>query len=398
MKAGWQQKQLGDVCDIVNGGTPKTGVPEYWGGNHLWITPAEMGKRVSPYVADTERQITDLGLRDSSARMLPPNSVILSSRAPIGHLVINIRPMATNQGCKGLVPGNQLQYKFLYYYLSSIVDLLNSLGTGATFKELSGGKLREVTIPIPPLPEQQRIVHILDAAFDGIATAKANAAKNLQNARELFEGYLEAVFSQRGKGWVKRRLGDVFNIGSSKRIYETEWTSSGVPFYGGREIVKLAKFGTVVSDVYISEEKYLDYSSKYEMPQKGDILMTARGTIGIGYVVQEGDKFYYKDGNVILFHMKIPTNPYFILYAFKSKQIINQLSGLTGTTVIHLSIEKAKELMVNLPDLATQNSVVDHIGNIDTETRRLESIYRRKLAALEALKKSLLHQAFNGEL
>lgn len=143
MKAGWGKKKLGEVCEVVNGGTPKTGVTEYWNGKHYWITPAEMGKRLSPYVSETERMLSDLGLRNSSARMLPPHSVILSSRAPIGHLVINIAPMATNQGCKGLIPRNQLQHKFLYYYLSSIVDLLNSLGTGATFKELSGGKLKE---------------------------------------------------------------------------------------------------------------------------------------------------------------------------------------------------------------------------------------------------------------
>ena len=89
MKNNWQIKKLGEACEVMNGGTPKTGIREYWGGQHLWITPAEMGKRPSPYVSDTERKITDSGLRDSSARMLPPRSVILSSRAPIGHLVIN---------------------------------------------------------------------------------------------------------------------------------------------------------------------------------------------------------------------------------------------------------------------------------------------------------------------
>ena len=205
-KVGWETKTIGDVCDVMNGGTPKTGVPEYWDGNHWWITPAEMGKRLSPYVSDTERKITDLGLRDSSARILPPNSVILSSRAPIGHLVINTEPMGTNQGCKGLIPSRQREHKFLYYYLSSIVDLLNSLGTGATFKELSGGKLKEVTVP--PLAEQQRIVGLLDEAFEGLATAKANAEKNLQNARALFESHLQSVFTQRGPGWVEKRLGD----------------------------------------------------------------------------------------------------------------------------------------------------------------------------------------------
>jgi len=150
MRDGWVTKSLGEVCQIVNGGTPKTGVAEYWDGNHRWITPAEMGKRKSPYVGKTERMISDKGLQDSSARLLPINSVILSSRAPIGHLVINTEPMATNQGCKGLVPGPGLEAKYLYYYLSNSVEYLNSLGTGATFKELSGGKLKEISVPIAP--------------------------------------------------------------------------------------------------------------------------------------------------------------------------------------------------------------------------------------------------------
>lgn len=398
MKKGWQNKMLGELCEIVNGGTPKTGNSEYWNGDNFWITPAEMGKRLSPYVDGSERKISDAGLRNSSARMLPPNSVILSSRAPIGYLVINTVPMATNQGCKGLVPNGQLHHKFLYYYLTSAVDLLNSLGTGATFKELSGGKLKEIGIPIPPLTEQQRIVAILDKAFEGIAIAKANTEKNLQNAKAIFESYLQSVFTKRGEGWVEKKLGDVFEIGSSKRIMETEWTASGVPFYGGKEIVKLAKFGSVVSNAYISDKKYRDYASKYDMPRKNDIMITARGTIGVGYVVQEGDKFYYKDGNIISMRGKIPTNPHFILYAFRSNIVTDQFGDLAGTTVRHLPIEKAKELVLRMPELATQNSLVESIREIEAETQRLVHLYERKLIALEALKKSLLNEAFSGNL
>ena len=208
MKRGWTTKRIGDVCEVVNGGTPRTSVATYWGGEHLWITPAEMGKRESPYVDNTERKLTDDGLRESSARMLPPYSVILSSRAPIGHLVINTRPMSTNQGCKSLIPDSTIEHKFLYYYLSSIVELLDALGTGATFRELSGGKLREVSVPIAPLSEQRRIVGVLDEAFAGLATAQANTEKNVQNARALFESHLHSVFTQRGEGWVTRPLAD----------------------------------------------------------------------------------------------------------------------------------------------------------------------------------------------
>lgn len=195
MKNGWRYLALSTVCDVVNGGTPKTGNPEYWGGKHLWITPAEMGKRASPYVDDTERKLTDAGLRNSSARLLPPFSVILSSRAPIGHLVINTKPMATNQGCKGLVPGAQLDHKFLFYYLSGIVDVLNDLGTGATFKELSAGKLKEVPVPVAPISDQKRIVRLLDKALEGVAVIKSHTQRKLVALDALRESLLHEAFT-----------------------------------------------------------------------------------------------------------------------------------------------------------------------------------------------------------
>ena len=164
-----------------------------------------------------------------------------------------------------------------------------------------------------------------------------------------------------------RDLGDVFDVGSSKRIHETEWTASGVPFYGGKEIVKLAKFGATTSDAFISEEKYREYASKYDMPRKGDVLITARGTIGVGYVIKGGDKFYYKDGNIILLREKTATNPHFVLYAFRSKSLIEQFGDLTGAAVTHLPIEKAKRLVIRMPSVAIQNSVVEHLTNFETK-------------------------------
>ncbi|MBE3093537.1 MAG: restriction endonuclease subunit S, partial [Actinobacteria bacterium] len=111
----WEVKKLGEVCEIVNGGTPDTKLKEYWDGKNLWITPKDMGKLDSIFVNETERKITNLGLKNSSAKLLPINSIILSSRAPIGHLAINKKPMSTNQGCKGIVPKKVLDFIFLYY-------------------------------------------------------------------------------------------------------------------------------------------------------------------------------------------------------------------------------------------------------------------------------------------
>jgi type I restriction enzyme, S subunit len=291
---------------------------------------------------------------------------------------------------------NVILDSWLVYFLN--YSDLTKFVSGLTVPKLNQGNLREIPIPVPPLSEQQRIVGLFDEVFAGIATAKTNAEKNQQYARALFEGHLQSVFTKGGEGWTERRLGDVYEIGSSKRILETEWTSSGVPFYGGREIVRLSKYGSTVSGAYISDDKYLDYASKYDMPRKGDILITARGTIGVGYVVKEGDKFYYKDGNIIFLREKTPTSAAFILYAFKSRPLVEQFGDLNGATVKHLSIEKAKGLILKIPSFVTQKSIAEHLFNIEAETQRLASLYARKIAALEALKKSLLHQAFTGGL
>ena len=103
----WPVKSLGELCTVVNGGTPKSKISEYWGDDVNWITPAEMGKMNTPYIDSTNRKITELGLQKSSAKLFPPHSVILSTRAPIGHLAINTSPMSTNQGCKTLIPNDE---------------------------------------------------------------------------------------------------------------------------------------------------------------------------------------------------------------------------------------------------------------------------------------------------
>jgi type I restriction enzyme S subunit len=396
MKKGWQTKTIGDVCDVMNGGTPKTGVPEYWDGNHRWITPAEMGKRLSPYVSDTERKITDLGLSDSSARMLPPNSVILSSRAPIGHLVINTEPMGTNQGCKGLIPRSHIEHKYLYYYLSSIVGLLNSLGTGATFKELSGGKLKEVEIPVPPMAEQQRIVGLLDEVFEGLATANANAEKNLQNAGALFESHLQSVFTQRGPGWVDRQLASlcreitVGHVGPMK----TEYKESGIPFLRSQNI---RPFEVSMENVMFIDETF-HRSLKKSQLRSGDLAIVRTGYPGTAAVIPPE----LPDSNcsdLVIVRPSKEVNPHFLAAFFNSafgKQLV--LGKIVGAAQKHFNITAAKEVMLHVPPIPEQRTIVAAVDDLREETQRLARLYEQRLAALEALKKSLLHQAFSGAL
>lgn len=400
MKAGWQSKPIGDVCDVVNGGTPKTGVPEYWNGKHLWITPAEMGKRLSPYVDDTERKISDLGLRDSSAMILPSHSVILSSRAPIGHLVINTKPMSTNQGCKGLIPGKQLEHKFLYYYLTSVVDLLDSLGTGATFKELSGGKLKEVRVPIPPIPEQRRIVDILDKAFEGVSTVKAYAGKNRKNAHALFETHLQSVFTRHGTGWVEKKLGDVckFENGDRGKNYpnRAEYVKSGIPWINTGHILP---DGTLSQNEmnFITLEKYKSLRSG--KIRSGDLVYCLRGaTLGKTALVEPFTIGAVASSLVIIRPGDLVDNHflYYYLTSPPGQKLIKYYRN--GAAQPNLGAKSVAKYMISLPKLSEQKAVAQELATFRGQIQRLDSIYQRKIAALDALKKSLLHQAFTGQL
>jgi type I restriction enzyme, S subunit len=343
-----------------------------------------------------------LGLRNSSAQMLPPHSVILSSRAPIGHLVINNESMATNQGCKGLIPRSELQHKFLYYYLSSIVDLLNSLGTGATFKELSGGKLKEVTIPVPPLAEQQRIVGLLDEAFAGLATAQAHAEKNHQNARALFESHLQSVFTQRGKGWVEKPFSELCDI---KHGYAFE----GEFFSTEGEYVLLTPGNFYERGGYRDRGEKQKYFTG-EIPRdyvlnEGDLLVAmteqAAGLLGSPILVPESDKFQHNQRLGLV--TKKPGAPWtneFFFHVFNTQPVRNAIhASASGVKVRHTSPTKIGEVVVAFPtSLTEQKRIVSTLSSLSAETQRLATLYERKQAALAALKQSLLHQAFTGAL
>lgn len=165
MNAGWRTTTLGACCEIVSGATPSTGKPQFWDGDIAWATPRDLSRLKSKFISTTERRITRAGLESCAASVLPPDSVLFSSRAPIGHVAINTLPMATNQGFKSFVPNaNEVDPHFLYHWLRSRRPYLESLGNGATFKEVSKAVVSRVEISLPPLAEQRRIAGVLDRA------------------------------------------------------------------------------------------------------------------------------------------------------------------------------------------------------------------------------------------
>jgi type I restriction enzyme, S subunit len=379
MKEEWSTGLIGEVTNIINGGTPKSGVAEYWGGDVLWITPKDMGKLDSNYVSDTSRTITEQGLGKSSAKLIPENSVILSTRAPIGHLVINTKPMATNQGCRGLVPSSTLSTKYLLHFLRLNVSLLNDLGSGTTFKELSKTALASVEIPLPSLPEQKRIVAILDEAFEGIDRAVANAEKNLANARELFESYLNKVFTEKGDGWVEKMLGDVCENLDSKRIpiTKSKRESGDVPYYGASGVVDH------VADFIFDEDLLL-------VSEDGANLLAR--TYPIAFSIS-GKTWVNNHAHALSF--RDIHSQRFIEYYLNSISLEPYVSGMAQPK---LNQKMLNSIPVPSLSLGDQCNIVGKLDELSAETKRLESIYQRKLTALSELKQSLLQKAFSGEL
>ena len=192
----WDKFKLNEICLIKNGGTPKTKIESYWGGDIKWLTPKDMGKINGKFASDSERKISNDGLKNSSAKLIPSESLILSCRAPIGHVFINKVEMSFNQGCKGLVinENEKVNVEYLYYFLLSSKKLLNDLGTGTTFKEISSKVLGNVEIALPVFHKQEEIIAKLNAAILEIENIKQFIESKKQNYAALKAAILSKEF------------------------------------------------------------------------------------------------------------------------------------------------------------------------------------------------------------
>lgn len=198
--------------------------------------------------------------------------------------------------------------------------------------------------------------------------------------------------------WQKIQLGELFDVGSAKRVLKAQWKTKGVPFYRGREITKLSSQGFVDNDLFITEELYSEYKDKYGVPSSGDIMITAIGTIGNSYIVREEDRFYYKDASVLCLKKISDVDSQFINYWLKSSQMRTQLDEGNGATVDTLTITKMKSLTLELPPITEQKKIVKILDEAAEHCASLQSIYEQKLLAVTELKQSLLQKGLSGEL
>jgi type I restriction enzyme S subunit len=410
MKKGWKTEPLGELCDIRNGSTPSKGNPAFWDeGTIPWFTIDDMREQ-GRAISSTRQKITKTALSETSVKLLPENSVLLCCTASVGEFAITRIPLTTNQQFNGLVVKNrnQLDPNFLFHYASTLKDELLGLSGKTTIDFIPISRLRDVAVPVPPLAEQQRIVGLLDEAFEGLATAKANAEKNLQNARALFESHLQSVFTQRGPGWVEKSVGELVADGVLVKPFDgnhgeihpkkSDYTESGVPFIMARDL----QDGLVDTEHCIFISRKLADSLRVGFAKDGDVLISHKGTIGRSAIVSTEDNYIMLTPQVTGYRVKDSIKFFnrFIRYYFMSPGFQREMiaGAADGSTRAYIGITKQLTLRFRFPPLAEQKRIAAKLDDLDPETQRLARLYERKQAALEALKKSLLHQAFTGQL
>ena len=378
MKKGWQTKALGELCEIELGKTPARANASFWDekrktGN-VWLSIADLLKAEYNIVVDSKEYVSDKGA--AICKLVPKGTLLVSFKLTLGRLAFAGRDLFTNEAIAALTIFNEreISKEFLFYCLT-FFDWVKAAENDVKLKgmTLNKAKLKVMPVSFPPLAEQQRIVGLLDEAFEGLATAKANAEKNLQNARALFESDLQSVFTQRGSGWVEKPFEDcIEDVKYTAKIQRKDFLEEG-------------EFPIVSQEAEFTNGYWDNAADVFKVTRP--VVIFGDHTQVLKYI--DFDFVLGADG-VKLLPPKPFLNPKFFFYALRSAP----LKSLGYARHFRL----LKELLIGYPDMNAQVAIAKNLDSLENETQRLARLYERKHAALEALKKSLLHQAFTGAL
>lgn len=411
----WKWVRLGDVGEWAAGSTPLRTNLEFYGGEIPWLKTGDLN---DGFITEVPEYITDLALSRTSLKLNPAGSVLIAMYgATIGKLGILKKPMTTNQACCACQPLDGIYNLYLFYFLMSSRRRLIKIAEGGAQPNISRTKIIGLSIPLSPLAEQKRIVEKIEELMPLVDEYEKNWKKleklnkkfpeDMKKSllQEAIKGKLVEQRPEEGTGeelykliqekknklvkegkikkqkpleeikedeipfdipenWKWVRLGDVVNIVSSRRVHKSDWKSEGIPFYRAREIGKLSENGYVDNELFISEELF-NKLSKSGVPQPGDLMVTAVGTLGKTYIVLEDDKFYYKDASVICFENFSNIVSEYLKFVMHSEMMMNQIrinSG--GTTVATLTISRTSNYLIPLPPLAEQKRIVEKLDEM----------------------------------
>ena len=413
--AHWEAKRLGQVSTIFKGGTPKRNVDRYFQGDLPWARPVDVtALKGALYIDDTQIHISEEALGNSGARRLPAGTVLLTSRATIGETAITTVPMATNQGFANFVCNEGLLNIYLVYYLQAIKDLLISLGSGTTFLEVTKGTLVGVKIPLPPLSEQTQIANFLDrktGQIDELIRIKERRIELLQEQRTTLINQAvtkgldpNVEMKPSGVEWIGEIPRD-WSIIKVKYLthqiidgthYTPEYQDSGIPFLRVTDIHNKTIDLTKVK--YITPESHQELTQRCK-PEKGNLLLSKNGTIGITRVIDWDFEFSIFVSLCLIKFRTETYSPYFFSYLFQSQVIDQQLRESSKTsTVTNLHLDKIRELFVVKPLLPAQTQIINFLDHKTEQIDELISTEQRKIELLKEYRQSLISEAVTGKI
>ena len=429
---GWKWVTIDDIGQTVSGGTPSTAISEYWKDEIAWISPADLSGFNQKYISKGKKSISKLGLENSSAQLMPKGSVLFSSRAPVGYVVIALEELATNQGFKSVVPKKDILSEYIFYYFKSITQLANQVATGTTFKELSGTAFKKLPFPLPPFPIQQAIVVKIEELFSELDQSIAS----LKTAQQQLKIYRQAVLKWAFEGKLHQghvpgitiRTGHVqeeilLAAEPEEKYGEVKGESQDLP-----EGWKWVKIGDICKCIVPNRDKpksfsgpikwvttpnlceesiKLDYqkinlglteleTQKYNarvIPTKS-VIMTCVGTFGLSAVI---------DQPVVInqqLHAFLPAERIYPKYLAFCIQINKRYfeAKSTSTTIQYLNKGNCNSMPFPLCPVETQKEIVAAIESRLSVADNLEKSIRQSLDKAEALRQSILKKAFEGKL
>jgi type I restriction enzyme S subunit len=395
LPAGWEWKALDSITQVIGGGTPKTANKDFWGGDIVWLSPTDLppiGEII--HIADSAKKITKDGLKGSSARLLPKGAVVYSTRATIGKIAIADCDLATNQGFTNFVCSDGLYNRYLTYALVHFNSDIAALSNSTTFKEVSKTNVKAFQIPLPPLPEQERIVEKLDALFRRIDAATARLNQILTHSQALFASALADILGV-GK-WPMSALESKVKIQSGTGFPEKHQGASDEEF----PFLK-------VSDMNLpgNEKRILSWNNS--ISEETAKLIKAK-------IMPEGTIIFPKIGAAIATNKKrmlsvpsaydnnvmglVPSEEVLPEYLFWYMQSMDLSDWASASALPSMKASTVKEHKLPLPPLEEQRRIVEHLEGLSERIQTLKKTTRDRIAHLAALKASLLAAAFRGNL
>lgn len=407
----WVWVRLGEVTKVVGGGTPSTSKKEYYDqGNISWLSPVDLSNYNGIYISRGNKMITLEGLNNSSAKLLPKDTVCLTSRAPIGYVAIAEKELCTNQGFKSFLPSPTYLAKFLYWYLKGNKELLESKASGTTFLELSASKAATIEFPLPPLSEQQRIVERIEEFFAKLDEAK----ERLQEVADSFAVRKAAILHKAFTGELTKQWRCENGVSDEsweekKFDYCIEKMQNGLSKRKGDEgnnigVLRLANLGE--DDLVLDDLRYILLTEKEEknyLLSKDDVIMIrvngSKDNVARQIVINTDEKLAFCDHII-----RIKYNPNivarYVIYFSKTnayrKYVEDNMVSSAGQNTI--SRKGLASLVIPLPSIEEQHEIVRLIDDLLVRERKAQQAAEQALASIDLMKKSILARAFRGEL